>query len=330
MTLQSMYFQIGRLLFTLQYNNISIGYVQSSTDNTTLHPGENAVTFVGELQSSSSESYDAISVIIKNFLTNQTTQVAALAGPNCTSYPLFASGMAGLVLGVEMPSFDQDLIASLSFDSMSLIPSTIDKTVTFSAQVTITVNSPLGVNSPLDLRTIDMAVSLVYLNNDVGLLSVVQAPVNRSDPITYHTEFNNKSLLLNGSGANYEKFAQDFINANKSNPITFSVVGLTSVLGSFALGPLNVSGIHVKNNVNLVGLNGLGDVRVHGIAVDGEEKAALRLAINVTIENDGITNVQLQNFTLYMADVNTSTVLGYVPIDILAVHPGSNNVSFQG
>lgn len=317
-------------MFTLQYNNISIGYVQSSTDNTTLHPGENAVAFIGELQSPSNESYDAITVIIKNFLTNQTTHVSALAGPNCTSYPLFAHGMMGLTLGVDMPAFEQDLIASLAFDSLSLVPSTVDKTVIFSAQATITVNSPLGINSPLNLRTIDMTVSLVYQNNDVGLLTVVQAPVNRSDPITYHTEFNNKTLMLNGSGANYEKFAQDFLNANKSNPITFRVAGLTSVIGSFALGPLNVSGIHVQNDVKLVGLNSLSDVQVHGIAVNGEEEAALRLAINVTIGNSGIASVQLQNFTLYVADVNTSTVLGYIPIDILAVHPGSNNFSFQG
>ena len=288
------------------------------------------MAFFGELQTPSNDSFDAISVIINNFLTNQTTRVSALAGPNATSYPLFAGGMTGLELSVDMPPFDQDLIASLSFDSMALIPSTIDKTVIFSAQATITVNSPLGMESPLDLRTIDMTVYLVYQDKDVGLLTVLQAPVNRSDAITYHTEFRNKVLMLNGTGENYEKFAQDFLNANKSNPITFRIAGLTSVIGSFALGPLNVRGIHVQNDVTLVGLNGLSDVHVLGIAVEGEEEAALRLAINVTIGNTGITDVQLKNFTLFMADAENSTVLGHVPIDTLTVHPGSNNISFHG
>lgn len=288
------------------------------------------MAFTGQLEAPTNESLDAISVIINNFLTNQPTRVSALAGPNCTSYPLFAGGMVGLMLGVDMPPFDQDLIASLSFDSMALIPSTTDKTVIFSAQATITVNSPLGVDSPLDLQTIDMTVYLVYQGKDVGLLNVLQAPVNRSNPITYHTEFRDKVLMLNGTGENYEKFAQDFLNANKTNPITFLIAGLTSVRGSFALGPLHADGIHVKNNVTLVGLSGLSDVHVDGIAVQGEEEAALRLAINVTIGNSGITDVQLKNFTLFMADAVNSTVLGHIPIDTLTVHPGSNNISFQG
>jgi hypothetical protein len=176
----------------------------------------------------------------------------------------------------------------------------------------------------------DMTVSLIYQNNSVGLLSVLQVPVNKIDPITYQTKFDNKYLMLDGTGTTYEKFAQDFINANETNHINFSVAGLASVAGSFALGPLNVSGIHVENSVSLVGLNGLSNVHVDGISVDGEEDDALRLSINVTINNTGITDVQLQNFSLYMADGATGTVLGHVPIDVLTVHQGVNKVFLHG
>lgn len=238
--------------------------------------------------------------------------------------------MMGLLLGVEMPPYTEQLITSLSFNSMSLIPSTKNKTVMLSASITITINSPLGLQSPLNIQTIDMTVSLVYENNSVGLISVLQVPVTRIDPITYQTKFDNKYLMLDGTGATYEKFAQDFINANETNLIHFRVAGLASVAGSFALGPLDVSGVHVENSVSLVGLNGLSNVHVDSISVDGEEGNALRLSINVTINNTGITDVQLQNFSLYMADGKTGTILGHVPIDVLAVRQGTNKVFLNG
>jgi hypothetical protein len=314
----------------LLYNNYSIGYVESNDDNITVHSGNNAIPFFGELQSTSPESYNAISVIIQNFLTNRTSQVAALAGPNCTSYPLLAAGMMGLSLSVHMPPFNEQLIDSLIFNSMSLIPSTSDKTVGLSASILIKINSPLGPQSPLNIQTMNMSVSLLYEDNSVGMLNIFQAPVKRINATTYESQFDNKSLILDGTGATYEKFAQNFINANETYPISFRIVGVASVVGSFALGPLNIDGIHVENHISLVGLNGLNNVRVDGISVDGEDGNALRLSINATIENSGVTNVQLKNFSLYMAEGENGTILGQVPIDVLTVKPGSNEVLLNG
>jgi len=314
----------------LEYNNCSIGYVESNSDNVTLRTGDNAVPFFGELQSTSNESYNAISVMIKNFLTNQTSHVKALAGPNCTSYPLLAAGMMGLSLGAPMPPFNEQLIASLVFNSMSLIPSTTNKTVELSASIIIKVNSPLGSQSPLNIQTMNMSVSLLYGNNSVGMLNVIQIPVKQLDAITYESQFNNKTLIVDGTGAIYQKFVQDFINSNKSYPIGFRIAGLASVVGSFALGPLNIDGIYIENNVTLVGLDGLNNVHVDGISVNGEDGNALRLSVNAIIENSGITSVQLQNFSLYMAEGENGTILGHVPIDILAVQPGSNEISLNG
>ncbi|CAF3438846.1 unnamed protein product [Rotaria sp. Silwood2] len=321
---------LGQLYFSLQYNNWSIGYVESTSENITIHPGENAIQFFGELQSVSSESYNALATVIQNFLTGQTSKVEALAGPNATSYPLLAAGIIGLSLNVDMPPFNEQLIASLVFNSMSLIPSTNKKNVMLSASITIKINSPLGQKSPLDIQMMNMNVFLLYEDDSVGMLNVSQAPVKQLDAITYEAQFNNKYLSLTDTGATYEKFAQNFIRANKTYPTTFRIIGVASIVGSFALGPLNIDGIVVKNNVSLVGLDGLNNVQVDGISVDGEQGSALRLSINATINNSGVTEVQLQNFSLHLAERESGTILGEVPIDVLAIRPGSNSVALNG
>jgi hypothetical protein len=314
----------------LHYTNWSIGYVESTDKNITIHPGPNAIAFNGELQSNSSESYDALSAVIQNFLTGKTSRVKALAGPNATSYPLLAVGMMGLSLGVEMPSFNEQLIHSLIFDSMSLVPSTTDRKVTLTSSITIQINSPLGTQSPFVIKTMDMSVFLLYENDSVGMLNVFQAPVTQVNATTYQSQFDNKSLILSATGAAYEKFAQNFINANKTHPIHFRIVGVASIVGSFALGPLNIEGILVSNNVSLVGLDGLSNVHVDGISVDGEQGDALKLTINATIENSGVTDIELKKFTLHLADGGNGTILGQVPIQVLAVKPGSNDVILNG
>ncbi|CAF1121316.1 unnamed protein product [Rotaria sp. Silwood1] len=321
---------LGQLYFSLQYNNWSIGYVESTSDNITIHPSENAIQFFGELQSSSLESYVALSTVIQNFLTGQTSKVEALAGPNATSYPLLAAGIIGLSLNVDMPPFNQQLIVSLIFNSMSLIPSTNKKTVMLSASITIKINSPLGQKSPLNIQMMNMSVFLLYKNDSVGMLDVSQAPVKQLDIITYESEFNNKYLSLTDTGATYEKFTQNFISANKTHLIDFRVVGVASIVGSFALGSLSIDGITVENNVSLVGLDGLNNVQVDSISIDGEEEAALRLSINATINNPGVTEVQLRNFSLHMAEGENGTILGQIPIDVLAIRPGNNSIALNG
>ncbi|UJR30114.1 hypothetical protein I4U23_017655 [Adineta vaga] len=321
---------VGQLFFTLQYNNWSIGYVESSSHNVTIHPGENSIQCLGELQSNSPKSYQALSTVIQNFLTGQISQVEALAGPNVTSYPLLSIGMMGLSLNVHMPPFNEQLIVSLNFNSMSLIPSTIEQQVKLSASINIKINSPLGRNSPLNIQTMDMSVFLLFENHSVGMLNVSQVPVKQIDFETFTTKFDNEYLILTDHGITYEKFTQQFIQANQTNPVQFRLVGVASIVGTFALGPLNVEGILVENDISLVGLDGFNDVRVDDISVDGEEGNALRISINATIENPGVTSVQLQNFSLHMAEGNNGTILGQVPIDTLAIQPGSNKIALKG
>ncbi|UJR07385.1 hypothetical protein I4U23_011671 [Adineta vaga] len=321
---------LGTLQFSLRYNDQTIGYVNSINSNVTLHFGSNAIPFSGELQSKSPEAYKALSDVIENFLTGKTSRVSAVAGLNATSYSLLANGMKGLSLVVPMPPFNEQLIPSLIFNSMSLVPSTTEKKVKLSASITFKINSPLGQQSPLQIQTMDMGVFLYYDNNPVGMLNVSEATVKQIDDITFESVFNNKYLLISGTGKTYEKFAQNFISANKTNQIHFRVVGVASITGSFALGALNTNGIVISNDVSLVGLEGLSDVRLHAITVDGEKDNALQISINVTIGNSGVTDVRLENFELLMADTDTRTVIGHVPIDILALTPGSNNMMLYG
>ncbi|CAF3744286.1 unnamed protein product [Rotaria socialis] len=321
---------LGQLYFSLQYNNWSIGYVESTSQNLTLYPGENNIQFFGELQAASSESYRALSTVIQNFLTGQTSRVEALAGPNATSYPILAGGIIGLSLNVDMPPFSEQLIASLVFNSLSLIPSTNQKTVKLSASIIIKINSPLGEKSPLNIETMNMKVFLFYKGNSVGMLDVSKAPVKQLDAITYTSQFNNECLNLTDTGVTYEKFARKFINANATHPLHFRIAGMASIIGSFALGPLNIDGIPVKNKVTLIGLNGLNNVRVDGISVDGEQDIALRISINATINNPGVTEVQLRNFSLHMASGENNTVLGQIPINILVLRPGNNSITLNG
>lgn len=318
------------MFFNLQYENKTIGYVESTTGNVTLHAGANQVPFFGELRKSSPDSDQAILDVIQNFLTEQSSNVSAVAGLNCTSYPILAAGMAGLSLGVKMPPFDKQLIASLSFGSMSLVPSSQDKSVVLSASITISINSPLGANSPLNMNTMDMSAALVYKNKSVGSLDVFGSPVVKINATVYQTTFKNKILRLEGSGEAYEKFAQDFIRASDATPLEFRVFGTASVTGSFALGHLAVAGIKVDNAVAMGGLSGLSDVTVDGISIDGDEGNAFRLSVNATIGNPGITTVRLEDFALTMADILTNTVMGRIPVDRLEIHPGKNSVQLHG
>ncbi|CAF1534499.1 unnamed protein product, partial [Rotaria sordida] len=121
-----------------------------------------------------------------------------------------------------------------------------------------------------------------------------------------------------------------FINAIKIHSIDFRIGGVASITGSFAHDPLNTNRILVENNIPLVGLDGLNIVHVDGISVDGEEGTALRLSINATIENPGVTDVQLQNFSFYMAEGETGTILGQIPINVLDLQPGTNTVTLNG
>ena len=320
----------GELNFNLLYKNWSIGHVESVSQNLTLRPGLNKIAFLGELQSNSSEAYQALSTVIQNYLTDQTSELEVLAGPNATSYPLLAVGLMGLSLSVPMGPYKEQLIESVVFEAMSLIPSVSEKTVLLSASMVIEVNSPLGNQSPLEIQLMDMSASLLYQDESVGVVNVTRSPVRRLNANTYQTHFANRVLTLTGTGATYEQFCQSFIRANQSNPIHCGIEGSASILGSYALGPLTVKGVTVSNDVSLVGFDGLSNVHVDGISVDGEAAAALRLTINATIENPGVTDIQLQNFTFQLAEDENGTVLGQLPIDIFQVHPGSNEVTLHG
>ncbi|CAF3393482.1 unnamed protein product, partial [Rotaria sp. Silwood2] len=213
---------------------------------------------------------------------------------------------------------------------MSLIPSTNGKNVTLSALITIKIILPVGHESSLNIQSMDMNVSLLHGENSVGMLDITQVPVKQLDEDTHEIQLNDTYLMLNGTGKTYEKFAQNFINANEINPINFRIAGLASINGLSALGPLSFNGIIIDNNISLVGLAGLNNVRIHGISVDGEVDTALQVSINVTIGNPGVTDVKLQNFTLTMVDSDSGTILGKVPIDVLYLHSGNNDMTLTG
>ena len=321
---------LGELRFSLRFDDQSIGFVRSTTRNNTLRPNSNVIPFSGELQSSSSSAYDALSRVIENFLTGRTSDVQAVAGPNATSYSLLAPSLENLALSVQMPAYEEKLISSLAFNSMSLIPSASERTALLSASISIRINSPLGEQSPLDIQSMNMSVALLFEGQSVGLLDVSQASVGQVGRNTYDAQFNDTQLVLSGTGEAYERFAQSFIAADDRRPIEFVIRGTASISGAFALGPLNIHGILVDNSVSLGGLAGLQNVQVQGISIDGEEEQSLQLSINVTIDNPGVTDVQLQNFTLQMAESDNGTILGQVPVSLLALQPGSNEMILHG
>ena len=326
----SLFRLLGQLKFTLRHREYPIGYVQSVDTNVTLRPDNNTVAFSGELQTTSPNAYVALSEVIQNYLTGRASQVAAVAGPDATSYPLLAVAMNGLTLTVQLPAFDEQLIPALTFDSMSLVPSKTERQVLLSASITIGINSPLGQSSPLDIDSMDMDASLVYQGQDVGTLTISRAPVEQLTPTNYHTEFHGTALILSGTGEAYVTFVQHFIGANQTHPIEFRIVGSASITAHFALGPLEIKGIKVDNTVSLVGLEGFNRVLVRGISVDGEQESALQLTINATIDNPGVSAVQLQDFTLQMSDTKSGTILGRVPVPILSLQPGSNDITLNG
>lgn len=321
----------GELNFFLRSKNQSIGSVQSVRNETILRPESNIISFIGELQAvHPSEAYRVLSEVVENFLTDQISHVEAVAGVNATSYSLLAPSMKNLALAVGMPPYNGKLIPSLVFESMSLIPSSNSTTVQLSASIIIRIDSPLGERSPLDIRSLTMKVSLMYQGSSIGSLDISQAIIEPVNITTYRAKFNQAQMILSGTGQIYEKFAQTFILTDEENPIGFTIFGTASINGSFALGPLNVNGVPVNNDVSLGGLGGLTDVHVHGISIYGEEDDVLYLSINVTIGNPGLTNVELRNFILKLADGHTKVLLGQVLVDTLALKPGNNTMMLRG
>jgi hypothetical protein len=322
--------RLGQLTFSLHADNQSIGVVQSVATNTTLRPQWNVIPLTGELRAVSLIGYAALLQVIQYFLTERTSQVEAVAGPNATSYPLLAVGMNNLRLPIEISPYDRQLISSLTFDAMSLLPSSTSKCVTVSSSIVITIDSPLGDRSPLHIEHLNMSASLVFQDESIGELDVRHASVEQINATTYVTRFNDTPLTLTGTGATYATFARQFIAANRTHPIVFAIVGRASIDGAFALGPLTVDSIAVNNRVSLVGLADLRQVRVHGISIDGNDERTLRLNINVTISNPGAVDVTLHDFTLHLMDTASGTRLGQVPVDSLALRAGDNNVLLHG
>jgi hypothetical protein len=314
----------------MKSSNEYIGILESVDQHVTLIPSWNLLSFSGELRSTSAASFDVLSNVIQHFLTGQTSDVQAEAGPNATSYPLLAGGLQGLTLSVPLPAYNESLIQSLSFETLSLTPSTKRKTIQMSALIRLTINSPLGERSPLEIHQMNLTATLVYRNESIGLLNVSQAAVQSLSNSTYRVIVNETSLILSGDGSAYQRFATDFLTADRSTPIGLNVVGLGSVNAVFALGPIDVQGVAVANEVTLVGLAGFRNVSVTGISIDGEERSQLLTSINVTIVNPGITQIELLDVVLDMSDTINGTRLGFVPVSQLLLEPGENFLSLQG
>lgn len=288
------------------------------------------MSFSGELKSDSPASQNALSTVIQNYVTGKTSNITAIAGPNATSYPLLSNSIKGLELQVTMLPFEEQLIPSIVFKSLSFIPSTDKKEVKLSAALNITINSPLGAGSPINITSLNFSLSLIYENSTVGVLNISDTPLQKLDTATYDLQFNNTQLILSNTSQAYTKFSQSFIQVSLTSSIYFGLVGLCNVDGSFALGSLNISQININNNVSLVGLGGLNNISVHSISIDGENSNGLLITINVTITNLGVINLGLTNFTLDIADVTSGTIIGQIQVGEFLLQPGSNFIKFMG
>ncbi|CAF1438102.1 unnamed protein product, partial [Didymodactylos carnosus] len=320
---------LGYLTFSLEFMSRKLGVVQS-IEHVILVPKENLIPLKGQLRPTNMNDAHEL---IQNFLTNKPTEVNAIAGPQATSLPLLATGMNGLSLVTVMPPFQKDLIESLEFTNLTLVPSTTDTNVTLSATMRIRINSPLGKNSPLNLEKLSMKASLNYEQKEIGTLDIVDITVYTVPSLTstYETKFENIQLILTDTST-YQLFANRFIASNEVNPIRFGISGTSNVSGSFALGPLSVSNVKVDNEVVLTGLNGLSDIQVESILIEGDQPSqgsGVALTIKTIIENAGVTTVSLKDLTLNMINMNSVT-LGKINVDVLSLKPGTNSLTMNG
>ena len=322
---------LGRLHFLVTYEGQYIGDVYSVKEEP-LVPGNNSLQMQGSLiQTTAAAEHD----LIQLYLTGQPAAVIATAASDASSIPLFNAGLQGLNLSTTVPGNQLNLVRTMTFQSMRLVPSASDLTAAIDVGLVVTINSPLGPNSPLQLQTMSIDSVLMYLGQPVGeLVSGVAAvtPVytgNATATDTFTANLTGQLRLL-GDGGVYEQFVAQLVPATS---LKVTVTGTTNITTQYVLGNLSATALPVTAESTLPGLQSLAPVVEAALNITGEVQCdtppcGLTVSMAASLYNPSFVTVALNNSGLtlhYKGDL-----LGRLEAPVLNINPGVNFITLPG
>ena len=317
---------LGTLHFLILFHDQYIGDMFSP--DTHLTPGNNTLHMTGTLARTTAQAEHDL---IQLFLTGQRASVVASAAHDASTIPLFNAGMQGLNISTVVPGNEMNLVNSLVFESMTLIPSATRLTAHIDAGVRMSVNSPLSAQSPLQLQTIAIDSVLMYEGQPMGEIVSDSVPVFAVPGLTdtFRTNLVGELRLLN-NGSVYERFVAALIPATS---LSVTVAGVTNLTASYVLGNLSATSLPIVANSSLPGLQSLAPVQERGLNITGAVNCSsppcgLTVSMAASLFNPAPVSVSLEHSALllsYKADQ-----LGRVQSAVLNIVPGVNLVTLTG
>ncbi|CAF1507626.1 unnamed protein product, partial [Didymodactylos carnosus] len=166
---------------------------------------DNLIQFEGQLKPDMPDDTFAIQKLILNFLTNKSSDTHTICR---------------LSLATILPLFQLELIGSLQFTSLRLVPSDIDTNVKLSGTITVKIDSPFGKKFPLNIQTLDMNTPLNFEHKQIETLNIADAAVQTLSPlsVTYQTTFNDVQIVAS------MKFNKQLVNHSLDNKLEMEFV----------------------------------------------------------------------------------------------------------
>lgn len=223
----------------------------------------------------------SLNMMINSFLQGNPSNVTARASNLASTIPLYNTGMQGLALNTVVMGNTNNLVKSMTMSSMSLIPNVQNQTVLFGANVSLTLDSPLGTHSPLNIHTLTMSANMVYNNLTIAAL-IVPNPVPASGIYTNGSLITlnfavalSANMMLFGDGTNYKYFVQQFLAADS---ITVDIVGFSTASITYALGNMVASDFPLTATSLIPGMKGLSQNTVTQTVITGDRSSGSTVA----------------------------------------------------
>lgn len=168
---------VGDLELEMLYQGVKIGTVYAV--DVSLIRGWNTIQLFGVLQNSNSSVTDEL---ISSYLGGQAVNVTTRGVVSPLTPLPFRMALSHLELHVQLPPWNQPLVAGMYVESMTVQPAPPQEAdehdaasptrVQLDMQAVVTVNSPLGAFSPLTVRSVAMDVELLGNGVPMGRLTV--------------------------------------------------------------------------------------------------------------------------------------------------------------
>eukprot|EP01117_Protostelium_nocturnum_P011429 TRINITY_DN4144_c0_g3_i1.p1 TRINITY_DN4144_c0_g3~~TRINITY_DN4144_c0_g3_i1.p1 ORF type:complete len:1084 (+),score=345.45 TRINITY_DN4144_c0_g3_i1:487-3252(+) len=309
---------MGDLTMELYYQNVSIG--NGIALNSSLTTGETFMHVSGVIISTP-QSLPLLGPLISNYLGSVDSPVVAKI-VDCSN-PLLKDSLVGIQLNTILPSNPQNLVKSLDFDSVNIVPLN-DKIVGMKSGSVISIQQILGPNSPMDILETSLKVDLIWGERVLGNLEY-SAKVEGGDKPTFSLPIDgNVSMIQDGKP--WATFTEAYVADEK---VVLRLKGKMNAKVKTVLGIMELSGLSMESSVTLVGMAGFNDTTVTNLNLPRDAKdGGIKIFISVIMKNPSVA-------TMAMGDLNFLQIykgeqIGYLVSKNVTLVPGDNHLNLSG